>query len=234
MLNHIKKERPFSFHDETKLSFDWMAGSEEELERKEIFSAFRNGLRELARDVDAGTIEMTARQREETLENIRLLYENYLLDRETDVFALAREEKIPTKAQHFNRNHRMPPDILPQTPEEADRLGWDDGVAADCHQFTSPDKTHRKYVSPDGKLEVIFDKDGNMVTASEDYGTYNFASPNENPIGHFYMDVLPWIVWGNDEKDTTDLSMRLRAFVVDGGINMLKSKTAAKERRNPQ
>ena len=36
MLNHIKKERPFSFHDEKKLSFDWMAGSEEELERKEI------------------------------------------------------------------------------------------------------------------------------------------------------------------------------------------------------
>ena len=224
MLIRTKKELPFSQPSGEQVSFDWLGGAGEELERRELFLAFRRGLRELSRDVETGAIAMSPKQLEEARANIRFLYENYLLDQKTDVFALRREEKIPTKAQHYNRNRNMPLEILPQSPAEADTLGWDDGVAADCHQFTSPDKTNRKYVSPDGKLEVIFDKNGEIVTASEDYGTYNFASPGNDPIGHFYMDVLPWIVWGNDEKDTTDMGMRLRAFVIDGGINLLKEK----------
>ncbi len=133
-------------------------------------------------------------------------------------------EAFPSKEEHFGRNLNMPPESLPKAPEEAEKWGWDDGVGAECHQFTSPDKSNQKYVSADGHLEVIFDKDGNVVTAPEDCASYNFADPNTDPAGHFYRDVLPWIAWGNDEADSTDMSARLKAFVFAGGGNAVKNR----------
>ena len=53
---------------------------------------------------------------------------------------------------------------------------------------------------------------------------YNFSSPLHDPIGHFYRDVLPWIIWGNDETDSTNVSQRLEAFVVYGGASALSTK----------
>ena len=236
MLNrHLAdREKSLSAFFERNPAEDQLLRKVTDPERLELFRTFLRGLRDFAGDVDFGDHGMSPEKRSEARASIRRLYENYLEDRETEVFTLVREEKIPTKAQHYARNRNMPLDILPQTPEEAEQWGWNDGVAADCHQFTSPDRTNRKYVSPNGKLEVIFDKDNSIVTASEDYGTYNFSDPSEDPIGHFYMDVLPWIVWGNDEKDSTDLRMRLHAFVIDGGVNLLKEKAALKYKGEPK
>lgn len=233
-LNKPRKEKMSTLLSEKWRLPEAFSLSGKDSEHQELFFTFWSGLRDLARDVESGKPGMPPEQRAEARAAIQRLYENYLEDRETEVFALVREEKIPTKAQHYNRNRSMPLEILPKSPEEAEQWGWNDGVAADCHQFTSPDKTNRKYVSPDGKLEAIFDKNGNLVTASEDCGTYNFSDPTEDPIGHFYMDVLPWIVWGNDEKDSTDIRMRLHAFVIDGGVNLLKEKAALKAAGEPK
>jgi len=135
-----------------------------------------------------------------------------------------KKKQMPSKEEHFRRNRFMPGEFLPSSPQEAAAWGWDDSVACDCHQFTSPDRSNVKYVSPDGKSEVIFSRDGTIVTASEDYGTYNFSSPLHDPIGHFYQDVVPWIIWGNDETDTTNVSQRLEAFVVYGAASALNTK----------
>ncbi len=151
-----------------------------------------------------------------------------LLEEDAEHSAQNGKHPIPSKEVHYNRNQLMPPDILPISPQEARQWGWSDKVASDCHQFTSPDKSHVKFVSPNGKYEVIFDADGNVVTAPEDYGTYNFADPETDPIGHFYEDVLPWLMWGNSEDDSTDPQQRLRAFVVLGGANALLNKIDAK------
>lgn len=129
---------------------------------------------------------------------------------------------IPTKQQNYERNKYMPIDKLPQTEDECKRLGWDNGVASDCHQFTSKDKSNRKWVSPDGKLEVIFDKDGKIVTDPADYGTYNFSSPNDNPLGHFTQDVIPWLLWGNSPEDSTNVAQRFNAFFVNGTFSLGK------------
>ena len=123
-----------------------------------------------------------------------------------------RAEEIPSKAKHYRRNQYM--SDVPESPEMAVKCGWKDNVGAACHQFLSPDRSNKKYVSPDGHSEVIYDRDGHIVTASEDYGTYNFADSRRDPIGHFYQDVLPWILWGNDENDSTDMRQRLRSLVV--------------------
>ncbi len=42
-----------------------------------------------------------------------------------------------------------------------------------------------KYVSVDGHIEGVYDENGNLVTDSVNQGTYNFANPNKDPIGHF-------------------------------------------------
>ena len=104
---------------------------------------------------------------------------------------------------------------LPQTPQDADDLEWKNsnpksdinpnggGPAADCHQYTSPDKSNVKFVSPDGHREVIFNSTGNMVLDSRDIGTYNYSPSGTffGSIGHFFADMLPWYLFGNDDDD---------------------------------
>ena len=141
-------------------------------------------------------------------------------------------EEIPLKKDHYERNRFMPDDNLPGTPEEAAALGWDGTVSAECHQFTSADRSNVKYVSPDGRSEVIFDHDGNPVTAPEDYGTYNFSDPRSDPLGHFARDVLPWILWGNTEEDSTDIQQRLEALIVYGGAGLIEELTTQSGRSN--
>ena len=119
-------------------------------------------------------------------------------------------ESFPTKEEHYNRNNSNP-----DFPDEYDARyfeEWDDSVSADCHQFTSPDKSNVKYVSPDGKYEVIYDSSGREVTDPRDVGTYNFISSLVDPIGHFIVDVIPWIRYGNSPDDSTTPQERWDAF----------------------
>ena len=131
-------------------------------------------------------------------------------------------ENFPSKEEHYARNQYMPVEDLPKSPEEAKRLGWNNGVADDCHQFTAGDGHNQKWVSPDGRQEAIFDTDGDLVTDPRDYGTYNFGSPTENGVGHFIDDVIPWIIYGNSEDDSTTGLERAKAFAIDGGIHAAK------------
>ncbi len=51
-------------------------------------------------------------------------------------------------------------------------------------------------------MEVIFNSDHTIVMDPRDIGTYNFC-PMDNTIigavGHFCCDILPWLVFGNDD-----------------------------------
>ena len=155
--------------------------------------------------------------------NIRVLSTILLVEEEYGAGVLHRANEIPSKDIHFARNQNMPLESLPQSPTEAEKLGWDGSVEAACHQFTSPDRSNKKYVSPDGKSEVIFDRSGNIVTASEDYGTYNLCDSRQDPVGHFYQDVLPWLLWGNDETDSTNMRQRLKALIVYGSLEAVQT-----------
>jgi hypothetical protein len=85
-------------------------------------------------------------------------------------------------------------------------------VAANCHQFSAENYgDHIKLMSLDGKYEVIYNKiTGEKVTDPRDIGTYNYYNPNENGLGHIFVDIVPWIFWGNSEDDTTDFIERIR------------------------
>ena len=114
-------------------------------------------------------------------------------------------EEIKTK--HYSRNKNNP--IFPSVFDSDYFEEWDNGVSANCHQFTSEDKNNVKYVSADGIYEAIYDNNGYLVTDPRDVGTYNFASPIDEPIKHVIVDVLPWIVWGNSRDDSTEWYERL-------------------------
>ena len=111
------------------------------------------------------------------------------------------------QSHHFDKRKEKNVD-LPSTPQEAKDAGWlgpdttPKGPAADCHQYTSPDKSNVKYVSPDGHREVIYNSNG-IVFDSRDIGTYNFSPAGTfwGSIGHFFADMLPWYLFGNDDDD---------------------------------
>jgi len=58
-----------------------------------------------------------------------------------------------------------------------------------------------------------------LVTDSVNRGTYNFVDSEVSRIGHFFRDVLPYILWGNDETDRQTTTVFERAFgTYDGEI----------------
>ena len=119
----------------------------------------------------------------------------------------------------------MPAEALPCDPDEAREMGWDNGVAASCHQFTSKTRSNQKWVSPDGRYEVIFDPEGaKVIDADEDRGTYNFGDPSKDRMGHFVLDVIPWLIYGNSAADSTTFGQRRDAFFRDGAVDLVSGK----------
>ncbi len=113
---------------------------------------------------------------------------------------------------HYGRNRYNVG--LPKNKEQAEKWGWKT-VVANCHQFTAPDEEHDhiKYVSPDGKREVMFDYTGTkVITADEDVGTYNYADP-DLWLAHFVVDILPWMRYGNTTEDSTEWYERVGGFL---------------------
>ncbi|MBR3895162.1 MAG: RHS repeat-associated core domain-containing protein [Clostridia bacterium] len=121
---------------------------------------------------------------------------------------------------HYNRNIiNQVPTSEKEVPEDW-KSSKDGGPGAACHQFSSPDNSNVKYVSPDGYCEVIFDKNGKLVTDPRDIGTFNYFPSDHygliGIIGHGYFDVLPWVIYGNSEDDTTTIFDRIFAFFGGG------------------
>jgi hypothetical protein len=71
------------------------------------------------------------------------------------------------------------------------------------------------YLHKDGHKEAVYDSSGNLVTDDENQASYNYYHPHKQPLRHFLCDTLPWILWGNTEKDSTSPSERLSAWWTD-------------------
>ena len=142
--------------------------------------------------------------------------------------SLVAEFSMPSKEEHYSRNEGITIDLPSKESEvEADWPVSDNkkntthpnGPKANAHQFSSEDhKSNIKYVSPDGKIEVVYDAQGEIVTDPRDIGTYNYSPfDNKHPIssgiGHYLKDVRPWIRWGNSPEDTTTPWQRMWALL---------------------
>ena len=73
-----------------------------------------------------------------------------------------------------------------------------------------------KVGTPREHQQMIVAPNGMIVTSPENMGTYDFVPPHGiiNGAGHFGVDVFPWIIWGNNPIDQTD--------VIDRGLAVSK------------
>ena len=102
---------------------------------------------------------------------------------------------------HYSRNKYNTP--LPQSVDEAE--DWDWGIEREdyCHQFGVPNIDNDKYIPADDGREQIFTDDRKVDNSAENRASYNFFHPEEDPILHGIVDVLPWFLYGNAPDDTT-------------------------------
>lgn len=115
---------------------------------------------------------------------------------------------------HYARNKHNTD--APTSPEDAKNKGWhqlSDAKSA-LHQFVKEDGVkNSKWISADGKKEVVFSNEGakaHITTHAEDAGTYNYFSPDTNPLGHAVLDVVPYILFGNSANDHTNMDIRIK------------------------
>jgi len=100
---------------------------------------------------------------------------------------------------------------VPKTYDEAMKKdGADNTISAACHQFTAGDEPNKKVCWPDG-TEGIYNSSGELVLDPRDVGTYNFSVPNGgwSSVWHGVVDVVPWIIFGNDDDDNTWMYQRV-------------------------
>ena len=178
---------------------------------QKITDPLLEGLNE--KSVQQNEREKIKKNREEKENLLQRMYEGQVMSTTQFPYNILRagigralEEHV--KEKHYERNkHNV---NLPQNQAEAIEWGWEQEIA-DCHQNTAQkNKPHIKYVSPDGKhRENIFNYAGDeVITAVEDEGTYNYASPDW-PLEHGVLDILPWIRYGNEPEDPTTWNKRI-------------------------
>jgi RHS repeat-associated protein len=70
------------------------------------------------------------------------------------------------------------------------------------HRMGSGNENNRKFVSPDGRSEAVFDCSDNLVTDPANAGTYNYFGPRLlNGIPHAITDVVPYFIFGTSPSD---------------------------------
>jgi RHS repeat-associated protein len=89
-------------------------------------------------------------------------------------------------------------DPLPSTPPADGKDGWhllppEQSVFHD----NGDDAPECKFVNDDGREAVYDGASGQLITEDRYLGTYNFINPQTSKAGHFFVDVLPYLIMGN-------------------------------------
>jgi hypothetical protein len=94
-------------------------------------------------------------------------------------------------------------DALPKSPEEAEKRGFIKASDNQNRYHRNKGETENvKYYHPITGQEVVFDRNGKVVTTPENRGTKNYG-PNPTSREHVIYDIIPYWIWGNSEDDTT-------------------------------
>lgn len=121
------------------------------------------------------------------------------------------------KVLHYHRNEYQSKDI-PKLEKDLKSSEWEfEGVAV-AHNLAGATGNKDYRGKPDGPFphnQGIFDVGGNRVTSPENMGTYDFITLDDS-LGHYTVDVEPWLKWGNSPDDTTTGLARFLAW--SGGL----------------
>ena len=101
---------------------------------------------------------------------------------------------------------------LPKSPEEAIKRGFTKAAPNEnwYHRGKGQIDNEKYYHKITGQ-EVVFDKNGKIVTDHENIGTKNYGT-NPKSWEHVKFDVIPYYIWGNSPEDTTPLFRRIFGY----------------------
>ncbi len=81
------------------------------------------------------------------------------------------------------------------------------------HQNNQKDDRNRKYVIGDWfSSEIVYYSDGTINLTPEDEGTFNVYSGDNgvlNVVVHGTVDAIPYMIWGNNNNDSTTIIDRI-------------------------
>ncbi|MCV2891242.1 Calx-beta domain-containing protein [Ruegeria aquimaris] len=102
--------------------------------------------------------------------------------------------------------------------------------------FDSGNNENAKWISSSGSFEFVYrysDDGFNLVTSPLNQGTLNFFPIGGDLLpfggaafsGHYWMDVLPWMIWGNTLSDNYfSYAERSQQFWADGSLSAIVDK----------
>ncbi len=104
------------------------------------------------------------------------------------------------------------PRNLPSSPQEAIMRGFTKAKPNEnwYHRGKGQIDNEKYYHKITGQ-EVVFDKNGEIVTDPENIGTKNYGSEPKS-WDHVIYDVIPYYIWGNSPDDTTPLLRRIFGY----------------------
>jgi hypothetical protein len=127
------------------------------------------------------------------------------------------KETVDTAEEHYLRNHfSRGPETLSEMIDTIlnnnAAFGWKllSPNETVLHQLGKNGEYNLKFVSDDGHFEIIYNKDGKKITQENDpknMGTFNYADPVLNPRKHSVLDVMPYFIWGNTDKDKSYIEL---------------------------
>ena len=103
------------------------------------------------------------------------------------------------------------------------------------HQIGEGNETNEKWVNRQTGEEYVFKNapaTPRLVADGVNDGTFNYR-PDTDLVGHFFLDVLPYIVWGNNALDTTSVDFRLCLFEAETAKLVSKSNHLMEEDIKP-
>ena len=157
----------------------------------------------------------TDEDRESSTPN-RSIMENYInMKTQMDIFLI--ESGLTEKQYkeiHFARNNRQKPDVNYSDISASDsgfrKLSPEKSI---FHRIGPGNENNEKWTNTKGE-EYVFNLSTNppkLVTDAANIGTYNYR-PESDIFGHYLLDVLPYLLWGNSEFDPTTFERRVRLY----------------------
>ena len=112
------------------------------------------------------------------------------------------------RKHHYSRNAKNFVNRSEINDMKAEKKGWEKigFILSRVHrQGSEKELYHWKYVNEDGR-EAILDNNDNLIMDSLNGATYNYG---KNLLSHAGKDWLPYIIWGNTDKDPSEWYHRI-------------------------
>ncbi len=124
---------------------------------------------------------------------------------------------VDERQEHWDRNRishiydDVPITVFALMAEENWEERWVVRTGVATHNFDTEGNVDFRETGPCPCRQLVYDREGILVTDQTNGGSLDFVSPDDSASGHFTDDVLPWIKFGNGPDDRTTPFERFQA-----------------------